>query len=458
MNDLHLNLTEATGRSLESALREAIRSGRLAAGTRLPGTRSLAADLGLARGTVVQVYSQLVAEGWLLGESGSGTRVAAVLLDEPQPPQTSPQQQLPLNLVGGRPDLSSFPRTAWAASVRRVLANAPNETFDYPDPAGLPVLRTAVADYVSRARGVRATPDSVVITAGFSHGLALLARVFRTFGRISMENPGLKRHRGLVEAAGLKVHPLSIDASGADPADLDGRVAVLTPAHQHPLGMVLAPERRTRFVEWAREVDGFVVEDDYDGEFRYDQQPVGAMQALAPDRVIYAGSASKSLAPGVRLGWLVVPPVLRESLLQAIVETAAGIPAIDQLVMADLIARGDYDRHIRKVRLVYRRRRAELAARLAEVWPTPLEGIAAGLHAVLPLESAAEERRLVDLAAYSGLTVHGLQTFGYWHTENENQPSALVLGYATPSAHTWRRTLDVLIEVLQATKPSRQDG
>ena len=248
-----------------------------------------------------------------------------------------------------------------------------------------------------------------------------------------MENPSLNRHRGLVQAAGLKINPLKVDASGADPKDLDGRVAVLTPSHQHPLGMVLAPERRTRFVEWAREVDGFVVEDDYDGEFRYDQQPVGAMQALAPDRVIFAGSASKSLAPGVRLGWLVVPPVLRESLLQAIIDTASGVAAIDQLVLADLISRGDYDRHIRKVRLVYRRRRAELAERLAEVWPTQLEGVAAGLHAILPVESPAEERRLVELAQYSGLRLHGLHDFGYWHAEGDDQPAALVLGYATPT-------------------------
>lgn len=485
--DLHLELrldpAQPVGRALEHALREAIRSGRLATGTSLPGTRSLAGDLGVARGTVVQVYSQLMAEGWLVGHAGAGTQVAAVNtaaaatgtaatgtgtagtgtggLAAGGASRSGPAGAVGtgvLSLQAGRPDLSSFPRRMWAAGTRRVLAAAGNESFDYAPPAGVPALRAAVAEYVARARGVHATAEDVVITAGYSHGLALLARMFRDLGieRVSMENPGLERHRRLVEAAGLAVSPLAVDASGADPDDVRGQVAVLTPAHQHPRGAVLAPERRMKFVEWAK--DGFVVEDDYDGEFRYDQQPVGAMQALAPDRVIFAGCASKALAPGVRLGWLVVPPVLRKPLLNAIISTGSGVSSIEQLVMADLITRGDYDRHIRKVRLEYRRRRTELADRVAAVWPYPLEGIAAGMHALLPLDSAEEERRLIDVAQYGGLSVHGLHTMGYWHTEDDRQPAALVLGYATPPPHAWRTALDRLVELLQATKPVRHDG
>ncbi|MFI5713938.1 PLP-dependent aminotransferase family protein [Kribbella sp. NPDC051620] len=468
--DLHLELrldpAQSIGRALEQALREAIRSGRLTTGAKLPGTRSLAGDLGIARGTVVQVYAQLVAEGWLLGQPGAGTRVAAVATGAVRgngadlaAAASGERGGLDvLSLQAGRPDLSSFPRQVWGRAVRRVLAGAGSESFDYAPPEGLPVLRNAVADYVSRARGVHATAEDVVITAGYSHGLALLARMFRELGveRVSMENPGLARHRNLVMAAGLEISPLAVDASGANPDDVRGQVAVLTPAHQHPQGAVLAPERRMRFVAWAK--DGFVVEDDYDGEFRYDQQPVGAMQALAPDRVIFAGCASKALAPGVRLGWLVVPPVLRRSLLQAMISTGSGVSAMEQLVMADLITRGDYDRHIRKVRLEYRRRRTELADRVNSVWPHPLEGIAAGMHALLPLESAEEERRLVDVAQYGGLSVHGLHTMGYWHTEDDAQPAALVLGYATPPPHAWRTALGRLTKVLQATNPSRQDG
>jgi DNA-binding transcriptional MocR family regulator len=246
--DLHLGVDRAAGfvgRALETALRQAIRSGRLHPGARLPGSRSLAADLGISRGTVVQAYTQLIAEGWLTGTTGSGTRVAdlpgAGSVAGHEEDLTPAAARLAVDLRPGRPDLSSFPRTDWATSVRRALSAAPYEDLDYAGPAGLPVLRAAVADYVTRARGVRADAAAVVITAGY------------------------------------------------------------------PRGVVLAAKNRSAFVDWARRQDGFLVEDDYDGEFRYDQQPVGAMQALAPDRVVFAGSTSKTLAPGMRLGWLVVP-------------------------------------------------------------------------------------------------------------------------------------------------------
>jgi DNA-binding transcriptional MocR family regulator len=220
---------------------------------------------------------------------------------------------------------------------------------------------------------------------------------------------------------------------------------VLTPAHQYPRGMVLAARHRSAFVDWARREDGFIVEDDYDGEFRYDQQPVGAMQALAPDRVVFAGSTSKTLAPGMRLGWLVVPEALRAPLLEAVTETGAAVPAVEQLAMADLIGRGGYDRHIRRMRLVYRRRRAELT----RVTTTPLEGVAAGLHALLPVESAEREQALINRASRVGLGLHGLHAHGYWRQPGADRPAALILGYATPPSHAWSGTLDALAEVVQ---------
>ncbi|MFB9840514.1 aminotransferase-like domain-containing protein, partial [Actinoallomurus acaciae] len=331
------------------------------------------------------------------------------------------------------PDLSSFPRARWAASVRRAAATADPGLFDYGEYAGLPDLRAAVADYVSRTRGVRATAQSVVVTAGFSHGLALLARTFERLGvrRAGAEDPCLDRHRGLIEAAGLETVPLAVDADGADPSALDGGVGavLLTPAHQHPRGAVLAPGRRTAFVDWARRNDAYVIEDDYDGEFRYDQRPVGALQALAPDRVVYGGTTSKALAPGVRIGWLVVPEEIREPLLDTLEDTAAAVPVLDQLALADLIARGDYDRHVRRLRLTYGRRRTELAERLAAVTSTPLEGISAGLHALLPVASVERERALLTAGARAGVLAQGLHSAGYWHAA-EGRPAALVLGYA----------------------------
>ena len=334
------------------------------------------------------------------------------------------------------------------------MSAAPYEDLDYAEPAGLPVLRAAVADYVTRARGVRADAAAVVITAGFTPGLALLGRVLYRLGMrtVATEDPGLARHRDVLHAAGLATVPLEVGPAGADPDALaPGRLAgrapvlaaVLTPAHQYPRGVVLGARNRSAFADWARREDGFIVEDDYDGEFRYDQQPVGAMQALAPDRVVFAGSTSKTLAPGMRLGWLVVPPALRVPLLEVVAELGASVPAVQQLAMADLIARGGYDRHIRRMRLAYRRRRAELARVAA------LEGVAAGLHALLPAESAEQERALIARGRRAGVALQGLHADGYWREPGGDRPAALIIGYATPPPHAWSRALEVLAEVVQ---------
>ncbi|MEO3873457.1 PLP-dependent aminotransferase family protein [Nonomuraea sp. B12E4] len=464
--DLHLDLhgTGGVGRSLEAALREAVRSGRLTAGTRLPGTRSLATDLGLSRGTVVQAYTQLIAEGWLTGARGSGTRVAGVLPEShlgeaAGQGQPEPRAAALGDLRPGRPDVSAFPRADWMSSVRRVMSAMESEQMGYPDPAGMPALRVAVADYVSRTRGVWASPGSTVITAGATQAFALLACTLRRLGArcAATEDPGFVLHRELLAAAGLHPVPLPVDADGADPSGLPegAGLALLTPAHQHPWGVVLAPGRRSVFIDWARRNDSYVIEDDYDGEFRYDQQPVGAMQALAPDRVIYAGSTSKTLAPGVRLGWLVVPAALRDPLLRTVREAGSAPAVIDQLVLADLLSHGGYDRHVRRVRLGYRRRRHELAERLASVTDTRLAGVAAGLHTLLPVPSAAAERDLVDTAQRAGLLLHGLHTAGYWHPAGQERPAALVLGYATPPQHAWRRALDLLVSLVGATMRRR---
>ncbi|HLU56315.1 MAG TPA: PLP-dependent aminotransferase family protein [Pseudonocardia sp.] len=456
--DLHLELGEGRGRgrALEAALREAVRSGRLAPGTRLPGTRSLAADLGLSRGTVVQAFSQLVAEGWLVGVAGSGTVVADVpAVAAPAEPARRPAPAGPaagIDLRPGRPDIAAFPRTPWASAVRRALAGSV-APLDYTDPAGLPALRAALAAHVARTRGVRADPDAVVVTAGFTQGLALLARVAHRLGmrRSAVEDPSFPEHRAVLAAGGLPAVPLPVDDGGADPAALpDGQaLALLTPAHQHPCGVVLAPARRAAVVEWARRCDGIVVEDDYDGEFRYDRQPVGALQPLDPDRVVFAGSASKTLAPGVRVGWLVVPRALRAELAAEMEAFGAWVPAVDQLALADLIARGDYDRHVRRMRLAYRARRQELVARLAAVGAPAPAGVAAGLHTLVPMGSAEHERRTVAAAERAGVLLYGLHASGFWHEATPDRPGALVIGYATPPAHGWRRALDALGELLR---------
>jgi len=292
--------------------------------------------------------------------------------------------------------------------------------------------------------------EAVVVTAGFRHGLALLARALPQVGvrTIAVENPSFELHRQILATGGLETVALPVDADGADPAALPpGRAAaILTPAHQHPIGATLTDERRAAFVAWARRHGGYLIEDDYDGEFRYDKRPVGAVQAINPKHIAYAGSTSKALAPGVRIGWLIVPEPLRQSIVEIAGEIGAAVPAIDQLAFADFVERGEYDRQIRRMRQVYARRRAELVARLA---PIRVGGANAGLHALVPVP---DERRIVARAARSGLLLQGLHSPGYW--TGADLPGAVVVGYAAPPAHSWRAALDALVDVIQEDGPS----
>ncbi|CAL9507281.1 HTH-type transcriptional regulatory protein GabR [Streptomyces sp. enrichment culture] len=450
--DLHV---EPAGRGLRrgltDALREAVRTGRLAPGTRLPPSRALAADLGIARNTVAGAYADLVAEGWLTARQGSGTRVADRPVTAPpaRAPRPRPFARPAYDLRPGTPDLASFPRAEWLKAARRALAAAPNDALGYGDPRGRPELRTALAEYLARARGVRADPARVLVCAGFAHALTLLAAVLRARGvhTVAVESYGLHVHRDLLTAAGLRTVPLPFDDRGTDPAPPDGAGAVLlTPAHQFPMGAPLRPDRRAAVVDWARRTGGLVLEDDYDGEFRYDRRPVGALQGLDPDRVVHLGTASKSLAPGLRLAWAVVPPWLAEEVTAAkgAVDTCG---VLDQLTLAEFLASGAYDRHVRAARLRYRRRRdalvAAVAARAPEVRVT---GIAAGLHAVLRLPSGTE-RPVVRAAAWHGLALHGLSLFR--HPRAETEPlDAVVVGYGTPPDHAWAGALDALCRAL----------
>ena len=448
--DLHLDLSGTRVRAgLEGALRDAIRAGRLRAGTRLPSSRALAVDLGIARNTVAEVYGQLVAEGWLTARTGSGTSVAPHRAPAPGAAVTArPEQAVPLfDLRAGAPDLSAFPRRAWLATARKVLANAPDHLLGYPDPRGLPQLRAALAEYLARARGVTADPAHIVICAGFAHGLAGISRALRATGSatLAVEAYGHQTHRDIAAGQGLRLRPLPVDGMGAVVGRADGADAVLlTPAHQFPLGVTLHPRRRREVADWG----GVVIEDDYDGEFRYDRQPVGALQTLAPDHVIYAGTASKSLAPSLRLGWLVVPPRLLDAVTA---ELAAGPSALDQLTLAEFIASGGYDRQIRRARLVYRRRRDRLAAALRRQG-LRVTGIAAGMHAVLELPRASLEH-----AALSGASEHGVAIDGLGHyraggtgpdDDGHRVRAGLVIGYGRPPEHAYTTALARLCAVL----------
>jgi GntR family transcriptional regulator/MocR family aminotransferase len=446
--DLHVALAGSGRRNgLERAIRAAIRTGRLPPDERLPSTRALARDLGFARGTVAEAYAQLAAEGYLRTRQGAPTRVASGPWPQAQasPGPPAPADRPRFSLGAGVPDLSAFPRAAWQAALRRALAKAPDAALSLDDPRGRPELRSALAAYLGRARGVLADPERIVVCAGYTEGLALLAAALRARGTrtIAMETPCLPDHREVVSAGRLRVAPLAVDEGGAlaDVPAAAGAV-VLTPAHQFPLGATLAPERRAAFVGWARSRDAILIEDDYDGEFRYDRQPVGALQGLDPEHIVYAGTASKTFAPGLRLGWLVVPAELVDDVLAA-KRLAGAAHALDQLALAELLRSGGFDRQVRRMRQRYRRRRDQLLARLAEHSPAfRPQGIAAGLHLWLEIGPGGPgERELVARAARRSLALSG--TRDYWHGDGGGPPG-VILGYSAPAQHEFSATLAAL--------------
>jgi GntR family transcriptional regulator / MocR family aminotransferase len=453
--------------SLAEALRAAIDDGRLPAGTRLPPYRSLAADVGLARGTVASVYQELIAEGWLVARQGSGTHVAdtvgrartgtepTAVRAEPPPPRH--------NFSLGQPNSSLFPRADWIASTRRAITDAPDDAFAPGHPQGTARLRRSLAGYLARARGVRADPEQIVLTTSVMSALELLSR--SAFGgTLAVESHGLPFHRHVIERGGTSTVPVPIDADGAVVDDVPDTAAgvLLTPSHQFPTGVSLSPRRRAAVIEWARSGGRLIVEDDYDGELRYDREPVGALQALGPDVVIHAGSVSKSLSPAVRVAWLVLPPRLVDTVVWAkgIREPDASI--VDQLVLADLIDSGAYDRHIRRSRQYYRRRRDRITGRLARTG-VRVPGIAAGLHAVIPLP-ADTEPRLVAEAARRGFALAPLSFFRHPAFNVTDDGTAdggglgggVVVGFGTPAASAFAADVEALADLVADYLPNRR--
>lgn len=413
----------------------------------LPSTRALAIDLGVARGTVTRVYADLAAEGYLHTRQGAPTRVATA---------GTPASSLPApdngtstsrwSLLPGRPDVSSFPRSLWTSATRRVLRDSPSSSFDYSDERGVPELRAALAHYLARSRGVLADPERIVVCGGHAHAIHLLATALRHLGttEIAFEDPSLPHFRDVATAAGATVVGSPVDDEGVRVSELDSPALVVTPAHQYPLGVTLAPARRAALVQWADSSGALVVEDDYDGEFRFDRRPIGAVQALAPERVIYAGTASKTLAPALRLSWLVLPRSLVEPVRAAMLASGWRTPGLEQLVLADLLDSGAYDRHVRRRRLAYRTRRDRLLAAVPDgLRPV---GISAGLHLVLMLPgSGPTEDDVLAAAARHRLDLHVL---GSHRLREGPHPQGIIVGYAAPAEHAFTPSLDALLATL----------
>ena len=440
---------------IERSIREDIRGGRLTAGARLPSTRSLAAELGISRGVVSEAYGQLAAEGYLLARQGAPTRVAHAVR-VPAPPTAMPSllPSFTHRLDPGLPDLAGFPRDRWLRSLRAAWRQAPLDAVDYPDPRGVPALRETLAEYLGRVRGAAADPEQLIVCTGFAQGLSLIARWLRGRGveRVALEDPGWHAQRLIVEQAGLEVVPVPVDSEGLRVEELeetDAAAVVVTPAHQFPTGRVLSSERRAALVEWAERGERLIVEDDFDAELRYDRTRVGALQGLAPERVAYIGSASKRLVPGMRLGWMLAPSWLGWPLISVKAIEDRGSEAIGQLALQDFIARGELDRHLRRMRSRYGRRREALLEALARHLPQArVDEGAAGLYELAELPEGVDEAGLVAAAASRGIGLEGLSL----HRFKTGGPAGLVLGFAGLPEAAIEQSIRRVAEALEETE------
>ncbi|GAB3611097.1 PLP-dependent aminotransferase family protein [Humibacter ginsengiterrae] len=483
--DLHLAIDPRRKTdSLEAAMRDMIRDGRLAPGTRMPATRSLARDLGIARNSVAEAYSRLVGEGWLEARTGAGTWVAAggTASDGARagaiPPGNAGRvgaaaadvsaggsaagASIRLDLRAGIPDASGFPRAAWASAMRRAVSAAPVSAFGYGDPAGVEPLRHALATYLGRARGVSVAAAAVHVTHGAGHAVQLVGRALVASGarRIAVEEYGHQPHRDILAALGLQTVPLPVDDAGAVVERLDElRVdaVLLTPAHQFPTGVALSPGRRASAVQWAERTGGFVIEDDYDGEFRFDRRAVGALQSLAPDRVVYVGTASKALGPGIGLGWCVLPPALIDGVAEERRLDGTKPGALAQLALAEFLDRGEYDRAVRGARARYRERRRYLERAVAERMPAArITGMPAGLHCLLELPDGIQEADVARQADHLGLALAGLQTYRVPASEPVHaedgaaRPATMVVGFGAPPPHMFEQTVHAALAAIVA--------
>ena len=427
-----LSLDRRAGETLRSALertlREAIVSRALRAGVRLPASRALAQHLGVSRRVVSDAYNQLQAQGFLVGREREAPVVAEVQTRTGVRAEADPLvPQLRYDLSATRPDVSLFPLAKWIAAMQRVARAGP-AILDYRDARGERALRDVLADHLGRTRGVIADPAQIVIAQGTAQSVDLMMRTLqaRRASRVAVEDPSQSTARDRIAANGLEVVPQPVDGQGMIVSGLSADAVLVTPAHQFPTGCVLSEERRRELIAWACANRALIIEDDYDAEFRYDREPVRALQGVAPEHVVQIGTVSKTLAPSLRLGWLVVPAYLVDDVTRTKHLLDQFSPSLDQLTLAEFLTRGDYDRHVRRARGVYRGRRDRLIAALGKHLPgLRVEGVAAGLHLLLRMPPRVDDCAIAQDARSAGIRVAALSGFRI----KPSSSGGLVIGY-----------------------------
>ncbi|MBX7267676.1 PLP-dependent aminotransferase family protein [Micromonospora sp. Llam7] len=447
----HLSLSidrdsqETLATQLRSAVRRQIEEGALRAGTRVPSSRRLAVDLGVSRSVVVEAYEQLCAEGYLISRRGSGTLVAAAARAEVGSALT-PDDQAPaaevVDLRTGGSDTSAFPRQDWIRCVSSVVGSAGRRELGYGPPSGLPPVRHTLVGYLGRVRAVRTRPEHLMITSGFAQGLAMLCRVLRDTGhdRVGVEDPGHPGEWTFIADAGLCPVGIAVDGDGirVDELAASGVRAVLTtPASQFPTGAVLSAERREQLVGWARTVDGYIIEDDFNAGCVAPAQRMPALQSLAPDRVVYASSASKVLAPALRLGWVATPPELTGPVERVRAGWDIGCSGLEQLTFARLVDTGAFDRHLRRLRAEFQRRRQAVHHFVTRRLPgVTVSGRDSGPQTYLVLPPDCAEEALVQAVRRRSVLVRGGR---FYALRDDDRPPALVVGHAgVPAAELGR--------------------
>jgi GntR family transcriptional regulator / MocR family aminotransferase len=457
--DIDRSCARGLGRQIEDQLRIAIRSGKLQPGRELPSTRALAHDLSISRGVVVRAYAQLAAEGYLelcrgrapsLRDPRTGSPVAAAMGGSGTKASV---RKARYDLRPHMPDAGLFPRRAWLRSLHHAVTSAANADLNYSNERGLAQLRSEVAAYLGRARGIAAEPEQIIITAGCTHSLSLIMRLLARKGvsRIGLENPSDGLLRTIAEHAGVTPIGVSLDRDGILVGELEAAAVpavIVSAGHQFPGGSILTPARQAALVRWANAVGGLIIEDEYDAALRPDWTPISARDELRCDRIVYLGSTGKALSPAVRLGWAVLPKALAPAFAEEVVANVLQLSAIEQLAFADFLRRGEFDRHLRRMRSLYRQRREALAAAFEGAIPgVQMRDAAAGLNMLIELRSVELEQAAFRHATARGINSEMLSE----HTlPGYRGPAGLLIGVGGLADGAIQHVVEELARVLAA--------